>query len=230
MKLKPYAACQNDVLISPSILSADFAALGADIARVSETADTIHVDVMDGRFVPNLTIGMPVVKAIRPYTDLPIDCHLMIEDPARYVEAFAEAGADLITVHAETCPHLHRVTQQIRACGCGVGVVINPATSLSALEEILPEVDLVLLMSVNPGFGGQAYIESVTDKIRRLRRQMQERDIQAHIQVDGGVGPSNIQKLWEAGANCFVAGSSVYGKPDPVQAISELKSCARSSF
>ena len=175
MKLKPYAACQNDVLISPSILSADFAALGADIARVSETADTIHVDVMDGRFVPNLTIGMPVVKAIRPYTDLPIDCHLMIEDPARYVEAFAEAGADLITVHAETCPHLHRVTQQIRACGCGVGVVINPATSLSALEEILPEVDLVLLMSVNPGFGGQAYIESVTDKIRRLRRQMQER-------------------------------------------------------
>ncbi|MGI6078233.1 MAG: ribulose-phosphate 3-epimerase [Fastidiosipilaceae bacterium] len=223
MKLKPYAECKDKVLISPSILSADFANLGEDIRKVSQDADTIHVDVMDGVFVPNLTIGMPVVKAIRPYTDLPIDCHLMVHDPTPFIEGFAEAGADLITVHAETCQHLHRVTQQIRQAGCDVGVVINPATSLSAVEEILDEVDMILLMSVNPGFGGQKYIESTTDKIRRLRQMMIERGIEAHIQVDGGIGTGNIKDVYEAGANCFVAGSSVYGKPDPVQAIRDLK-------
>lgn len=227
MKLKPYSECSDRVLISPSILSADFAALGADIQKVSGEADTIHVDVMDGVYVPNITIGMPVVKAIRPCTDLPIDCHLMVTDPSLFIEDFARAGADLITVHVETCPHLHRVTQQIRAAGCGVGVVLNPSTSLCAVEEILPEVDLVLLMSVNPGFGGQRYIETTTDKIRRLRQMMIRRGIQAHIQVDGGVGPDNIRMLREAGANCFVAGSSVYGTGDPVEAIRRLKACAR---
>ncbi len=227
MKLKAYADCKEEVLISPSILSADFAALGADIQKVSADADTIHVDVMDGVFVPNITFGLPVLKAIRPYTDLPIDCHLMIKDPAPYINDFAAAGADLITVHVETCPHLHRVVQQIRAADCGVGVVLNPATSLSTLEEILPAVDLVLLMSVNPGFGGQKYIPTVTAKISRLRAMMEERGIEAHIQVDGGVGPQNIKEIREAGANCFVAGSSVYATPDPVEAIRELKRCAR---
>ncbi|HHX36615.1 MAG TPA: ribulose-phosphate 3-epimerase [Clostridiaceae bacterium] len=223
MKLKSYTELKDKVLISPSILSADFANLGEDIRKVSQDADTIHVDVMDGVFVPNLTIGMPVVKAIRSYTDLPIDCHLMVADPTPFIEEFAAAGADLITVHAETCQHLHRVTQQIRQAGCDVGVVINPATSLTAVEEILDQVDLILLMSVNPGFGGQKYIASTTDKIRRLRQMMNDRGISAHIQVDGGIGTQNIKEVYEAGANCFVAGSSVYGKPDPIQAIRDLK-------
>lgn len=228
MKLKRYSEVKGKPLISPSILSADFANLGEDIRLVSQDADTIHVDVMDGVFVPNITIGMPVVKAIRPYTDLPIDVHLMVQDPTPFIEDFAKAGADLITVHAETCPHLHRVTQQIRAAGCDVGVVINPATSLSAVEEILPEVDLVLLMSVNPGFGGQKYIPSTTAKIRKLRTMMDERGIDAHIQVDGGVSTETIKEVYEAGANLLVAGSAVYGKADPVAAIQELKQCALS--
>jgi ribulose-phosphate 3-epimerase len=228
MKLKPYSECKGKVMISPSILSADFAALGEDVRLVSDDADTIHVDVMDGVFVPNITIGMPVVKAIRPYTDLPIDVHLMIKDPAPFIEDFVAAGADLITVHAETCPHLHRVTQQIRATGAGVGVVINPATSLTAIEEILPEVDLILLMSVNPGFGGQKYIRSTTAKIRKLRAMMEERGIEAHIQVDGGVSTSTIKEIYEAGANLLVAGSACYGADDPCAAIAELKRCALS--
>lgn len=223
MKLAPYREVEDQILISPSILSADFANLGRDVKLVSEVADTIHVDVMDGIFVPNLTFGMPVVKAIRPYTNLPIDCHLMMVDPSLYIEEFAKAGADLITVHVESCPHLNRVTQQIKQAGCQVGVVLNPATSLSTVEEILPEVDMILLMSVNPGFGGQTYIETTTAKIRRLRYMMEERGIKAHIQVDGGVCVDNILTLKEAGANCFVAGSSVYKTNDPIQAVKDLK-------
>ncbi|MGI6545666.1 MAG: ribulose-phosphate 3-epimerase [Fastidiosipilaceae bacterium] len=228
MKLKPYSECKGEVMICPSILSADFANLGEDVRLVSSHADTIHVDVMDGVFVPNITIGMPVVKAIRSYTDLPIDVHLMIKDPAPFINDFAAAGADLITVHTETCPHLHRVTQQIRDAGCGVGVVINPATPLCAVEEILPEVDLILLMSVNPGFGGQKYIKATTDKIRRLRAMMDERGIDAHIQVDGGITTTTIKEVYEAGANMLVAGSACYGTDDPCEAITSLKRCALS--
>jgi len=216
---------KNNVIICPSILSADFASLGKDVELVSNDADWIHIDVMDGMFVPNITIGIPVVQAIRRHTSLPLDVHLMIEDPIRYVEGFAKAGADLIVVHAEACKHLHRVVQYTRSLGVNVGVAINPGTSLSVIDEILPFVDLVLLMTVNPGFGGQAYIETMTSKITKLRAMMKERSLMAHIQVDGGIGVSNIKKVVDAGANAVVVGNAVYGTKDPIHAIRELRSC-----
>lgn len=216
---------KKEIIICPSILSADFAALGKDIELVSKDADWIHVDVMDGVFVPNISIGIPVVKAIRKITSLPLDVHLMIIDPIRYVDDFANAGADLIVVHAEACTHLHRVVQYIRSLGVNVGVSINPATSLSTIEEILPFVDVILLMSVNPGFGGQAYIETVTSKISRLRKMMDDNSCNAHIQVDGGIGLSTIKSAFDAGANAFVVGNAVYGADDPVKAIKELRAC-----
>lgn len=216
---------KKGAIICPSILSADFASLGKDVALVSNDADWIHIDVMDGMFVPNISFGFPVVKAIRPYTSLPLDVHLMIEDPIRYVEGFANVGADLIVVHAEACNHLHRVVQYTRSFGVNVGVAINPGTSLSVLDEILPFVDMVLLMTVNPGFGGQVYIETMTSKISKLRRTMDERNISAHIQVDGGIGVSNIKTVIDAGANAVVVGNSVYGTNDPVKAIRDLRSC-----
>ena len=199
------------LILSPSILSADFANLGQDVARAAQAgAEYIPIDVMDGQFVPNISFGMPVIQAIRPVTDKVFDVHLMIDEPVRFIKEFVDAGADMITVHAEACKHLHRTIQVIKSYGIKAGVVLNPATSLSAIEEILPEVDMVLLMSVNPGFGGQKYIETTTDKVRRLRQMISDRNLNVDIEVDGGVTLDNVEMLIEAGANIFVAGSAVY--------------------
>jgi ribulose-phosphate 3-epimerase len=198
--------------IAPSILSADFTRLGEQIREAEEGgADWIHVDVMDGHFVPNITIGPLVAAAAKRATSLPIDVHLMIEHPERYVDAFADAGADYLTVHVETCPHLHRTIQQIRERGMHPGVTLNPATSLETLVEILPCVDLVLVMSVNPGFGGQSYIPASTDRIARIRRLLDERGLDhVELEVDGGVAPDTVRAVAAAGASVVVAGSAVY--------------------
>jgi ribulose-phosphate 3-epimerase len=202
----------NDIRIAPSILSADFARLADGIAQAEEGgADIIHVDVMDGHFVPNLTIGPPVVAAVRRVTQLPLDVHLMIEKPELLIPAFAAAGATGITVHQEACVHLHRTVQQIRELGVRPGVALNPATPLSAIDEILPYVDLVLIMSVNPGFGGQRYIPTSTRKIAALRKIVDERGLwPIDIEVDGGVSESTIGDVVSAGANMLVAGAAVY--------------------
>jgi ribulose-phosphate 3-epimerase len=206
-----------DVRIAPSILSADFARLGDSVAEAEAAgADWIHVDVMDGHFVPNITIGVPVVAALRKVTRLPLDVHLMIERPDRYLEAFAKAGADWLTVHVEAERHLHRTVQAIRQYGAKAGVSLNPATPTSALDEILPYLDLVLVMSVNPGFGGQQFIESSTAKIESIRRALDERGLAAEIEVDGGIAPATIGRVVQAGATVVVAGAAVYGGPKPV--------------
>ncbi len=197
--------------LAPSILSADFSRLGEQIAAAEAAGvDWIHVDVMDGHFVPNLTIGPLIVRAIRPLTELPIDVHLMIEQPERYIAAFADAGADHIIVHVETCPHLHRTIQQIKGLGVKAGVTLNPATPLSALEEILPYVDQVLVMSVNPGFGGQSYISGSTQKIARLRQMLTAIRSTAEISVDGGINVKTVRAAAEAGASVLVAGSAIF--------------------
>jgi ribulose-phosphate 3-epimerase len=207
----------NHVKLSPSILSADFAQLGAQVREaVQAGAKYIHVDVMDGHFVPNITIGPLIVSALKPIsTELGavLDVHLMIENPERYLEEFAGAGADIITVHVETCPHLHRTVQMMRELGVRPGVTLNPATPLNTLEEILPDVDLVLIMSVNPGFGGQSYIPGSTDKIRRLRQMLNAVGSTADLEVDGGLKPHNIAEVVKAGASVLVAGSAIYGGP-----------------
>lgn len=199
--------------LAPSILSADFARLGDQVREAENAgADWIHVDVMDGHFVPNISLGPLIVQALRPVTSLPLDVHLMIEKPERYLADFTKAGADRITVHVETCPHLHRTIQQIKELGVKSGVTLNPATPLSTLEQILPDVDLVLIMSVNPGFGGQAYIPATTDKIARLRRMLNDIDSQAEIEVDGGINTATIAEAVEAGATVLVAGSAIFNQ------------------
>ncbi|WP_438446760.1 ribulose-phosphate 3-epimerase [Gorillibacterium sp. sgz5001074] len=217
------------LLIAPSILSADFSRLGEEIRDAEQGgADWIHVDVMDGHFVPNITIGPLVVQAIRPVTKLPLDVHLMIEEPDRYIPAFAQAGADYITVHAEACTHLHRTLGFIREQGAKPGVVLNPATPLSVLDYVLPDLELVLLMTVNPGFGGQKYIPSVTAKIAALRRKLDEAGLShVPIEVDGGVNEATARTVAEAGANVLVAGNAVFGERNRAEAIRKIRSAAR---
>ncbi|WP_018132910.1 ribulose-phosphate 3-epimerase [Effusibacillus pohliae] len=209
------------IKIAPSILSADFAKLGDEIRVIEQGgADYVHVDVMDGHFVPNLTIGPLIVQAIRPHTRLPLDVHLMIEQPDRYIPDFARAGADIISVHAEACPHLHRTIQLIKSVGARASVALNPHTPLAMIEHVLDDLDMVLLMTVNPGFGGQKFIGSVVPKIRSLRQSLDARDLRhIDIEVDGGINPETSAIVREAGANVLVAGSAVYGAPDPVEAI-----------
>jgi ribulose-phosphate 3-epimerase len=211
------------VIVAPSILSADFGRLAEEVQKAERGgAGLVHVDVMDGHFVPNLTLGPPVVKSLRKATTLPLDCHLMIENAERYVDAFVDAGANWISVHVEAMPHLQRTVAHLRARGLRPGVVLNPATPLSTLDEILPEVDYVLIMSVNPGFGGQAFLPASLDKIRRLRRTIDERGLKVQVEVDGGVDTSNVKALRLAGAEVFVAGSAVFGQGDPEAAVRRL--------
>jgi ribulose-phosphate 3-epimerase len=210
------------VKIAPSILSADFGRL-ADEVRAIATADYVHVDVMDGHFVPNLTIGPIVVEAVKRVTALPLDVHLMIEDAERWVGAYAKAGADLIGVHVEACPHLHRTLQQIRDLGKRASVVLNPATPVEAIEWVLDDVDQVLIMSVNPGFGGQQFIPSALRKIQQLRRVIDERGLAVDIEVDGGVKVDNVAAVCAAGANVIVSGSGVFGTKDYAATIAELR-------
>ncbi len=210
------------IKIAPSILSADFSRLGQEIAAVEAAgADVIHVDVMDGHFVPNITIGPLVVKAVRPVTTLPLDVHLMIEEPDRYIEEFIKAGASWISVHAEACIHLQRTLALIKSLGAWAGVALNPATPESVIEYVAEDLDFVLVMSVNPGFGGQAFIPSAVEKIRRLRKMADECGFS--IEVDGGINPSTAPKVIEAGADILVAGSAVYGAGDYAGAISSLR-------
>ncbi|MEC7750944.1 MAG: ribulose-phosphate 3-epimerase [Myxococcota bacterium] len=214
-------------IIAPSLLSCDFARLAEEIAAIEAAgADWLHLDVMDGRFVPNITFGMPIVAAMKKVSTKPLDTHLMIVEPDRYIEGFAEAGSDWITVHAEACPHLHRSLQAIRSTGAKAGVSLNPGTSLNAIEEVLGDCDQVLIMTVNPGFGGQNFIESGLKKIERLRRMIDE--LPSHqrplISVDGGVKPGTVEKVVAAGADVLVAGSAVFKAPDYSQAIAELRS------
>lgn len=216
----------KSTVISPSILSADFSRLGDEVRAIDKAgADWIHVDVMDGRFVPNITIGPLIVKALRPVTDKPLDVHLMIVEPEKYVEDFAKAGADIISVHAEhnASPHLHRTLGQIRELGKQAGVVLNPGTPLSLIEYVLPLCDLILLMSVNPGFGGQSFIPDVLPKIRTLRQMCEERGLDPWIEVDGGLKAHNTWQVLEAGANAIVAGSAVFNADDYAQAISDIR-------
>ena len=214
----------RSLMIAPSILSADFTRLGDEIRAVEAAgADVIHVDVMDGHFVPNITIGPLVVRAVRAVTDLPVDVHLMITDPDRYLKDFIDAGADWVTVHVEACVHLHRTLACIKDLGRKAGAVLNPATSLTTLENVLAEVDLVMLMSVNPGFGGQSFIPSAIDKIRRLRQMLDAVNPGAGIEVDGGIGPATIGTVAEAGANIFVAGSAIYGQAEYGPVIRDLR-------
>lgn len=205
------------VKIAPSILSADFARLGEQVAEAEAAgADYIHVDVMDGHFVPNITVGPLVVEAVRRTTRLPLDVHLMIEAPERYIARFAKAGADILTVHVEACPHLHRVVQQIKGLGVQAGVSLNPATPLGSLEEILGDVDLVLVMTVNPGFGGQEFIAGMLSKIRRLRRRLDERGLKCELEVDGGINAETAPEVVAAGANVLVAGQAIFGAEEGV--------------
>ena len=211
------------VEIAPSILSADFTRLGADIEAVERGgAGVLHVDVMDGHFVPNITVGLPVVRSLARTTRLPLDTHLMISEPGRYAEQFVEAGAQMVSVHIEVDPHIHRTLMSIKGRGAKAGIVINPATSLSALEEALPFADYVLVMSVNPGFGGQKFIPTSVDKVRRLRRMIDERGLSARIEIDGGIDRSNIAEVAAAGAEIMVAGTAVFGQDDPARAVREL--------
>jgi len=221
----PLPKSKPKVKLAPSILSADFARLGEQVAEVTAAgADYIHVDVMDGHFVPNITIGAPVVAAIRPHTNLPLDVHLMIEAPQQYIKQFAEAGADIITVHIEACPHIHRVIQAIKELGVKAGVSINPGTPIDTLDDILPSLDLVLVMTVNPGFGGQTFIESTLDKIARLRTELDKKELTAELEVDGGINTETAPRVVKAGARVLVAGAAVFGSGKTVkQAVQRIR-------
>ncbi|MBR9923340.1 MAG: ribulose-phosphate 3-epimerase [Bacteroidetes bacterium] len=211
-------------LIAPSVLAANFANLEKDFELVNNSeADWFHVDVMDGVFVPNISFGFPLVKAMKKLAQKPLDVHLMIVQPERYIEQFREAGADVITVHYEACPHLHRVIQQIKETGAKAGVALNPHTPVSALEAVIEEIDLVCLMSVNPGFGGQKFIYHTINKIKKLRELITVRNASTLIEIDGGVGLQNAEKILQAGANVLVAGSSVFKSENPKETISKLK-------
>jgi len=213
------------IKLAPSILSADFARLGEQIAEVARAgADYIHVDVMDGHFVPNITIGAPVVASIRPVTSLPLDVHLMIEHPERYISEFVHAGADIITVHVEACPHLQRTIRLIKELGAKAGVSLNPATPLSAIEEFLRHVDLVLIMSVNPGFGGQSFIPETLPRIANMRKMLDDRKLSAELEVDGGITADNAPDIVKAGATVLVAGNSIFRAKEGIsQAIQRLR-------
>jgi ribulose-phosphate 3-epimerase len=217
--------------IAPSILAANFAVLGEQIRAVEQGgASLLHVDVMDGHFVPNISIGVPVVASLHKATALPLDVHLMIERPERYIQAFAEAGADMISVHQEATPHLDRAVTMIRECGVSPGVVINPATPVTVLTEILDRVDFVLVMSVNPGFGGQKFIPSTIGKIQQLRDLRARHNCTYRIEVDGGVGPENVAELVRAGAEILVAGTSIFHTEDPAAAVRRMKQAAEAAL
>ncbi|MGV7221857.1 MAG: ribulose-phosphate 3-epimerase [Nitrospinales bacterium] len=210
--------------IAPSILAADFCKLGDEVQAVEQAgADWIHIDVMDGNFVPNITVGPPVVESLRKVTKLPLDVHLMIDNPDQYIRQFASAGADIITVHVETCPHLHRTIQLIKEQNVRAGVVLNPATALFHLDEILSEVSMVLIMSVNPGFGGQSFIPHTLEKLQILRHTLDESGLEMDIEVDGGVKADNAGKIKSSGANVLVAGSAIFNSEDYQSAITQLR-------
>ena len=211
-------------IIAPSILSADFANLGAEVKRITEAgADYIHIDVMDGTFVPNITIGSPVVKSLRKYSDLPFDVHLMVEHPETQIQSFAEAGANIITFHAEATKHAHRVIQQIHGAGCKAGVAINPGTSLSMIEELVEDAEMILIMTVNPGYGGQKFIDSQLGKIHMLYHMIQEMETDCDIEVDGGINAETSEDVREAGANILVAGSAIFDSEDIAQAVKDIR-------
>ena len=213
----------ESIRIAPSILSADFGRLGEQVLEAVEGgADSIHLDVMDGHFVPNLTFGPPMIQALRTQTDAAFDVHMMVENPERYIPALAEARVDLMTVHVEAVRHLHRVVHQIKDAGILAGVALNPATPVSAVEEILPDLDLVLVMSVNPGFGGQTFIESSVEKIKHVRRMLDERGSAAALQVDGGIGPDTAERVVRTGARMLVAGSAVFSSPHGIAGAIDL--------
>lgn len=219
------------IKLAPSILAADFAKLGQEVMEVEKAgADWIHIDVMDGHFVPNITMGPIVVDALRPLTKLPLDVHLMIENPDRYIEDFAKAGADYITVHVEACPHLHRTIQLIRSFGVKPGVVLNPHTPIETIQHVLEDIDLVLFMTVNPGFGGQKFIHSVVPKVAQLAALVKEKGLPVDIQIDGGINEETIVLCAEAGANVFVAGSAIFGKEDRGQALQAIKKAGQGAI
>lgn len=219
------------IKIAPSILAANFAKLGEEVLEVEKGgADWIHIDVMDGHFVPNITMGPIAVEAIRPLTNLPLDVHLMIKNPDRYIEDFAKAGADYITVHVEACPHLHRSIQLIRSFGVKPGVVLNPHTPIETIQHILEDIELVLFMTVNPGFGGQKFIHSVVPKVAQLSKIIKEKGLSIDIEIDGGINEETVAICAQAGANVFVAGSAIYGKVDRAAALQSIKKAGQEAI